>query len=61
MAMKNASELREAAQRYRDMCVGDGDPAFKEALMLLADEFEREAESKDTRKNSDGSGDHLAP
>ena len=61
MAIKNASELREAAQLYRDMCLGDGDPAFKEALMLLADEFEREAESKDTRKNRHGSGDNLAP
>jgi hypothetical protein len=45
MAKKGAHELREAARNYRDMCADCGDMQLKAALLLLADEFEREAES----------------
>jgi hypothetical protein len=61
MAIKNAQQLREAAKIYRGMCARDGDPALKAALMLLADDFEREAKILDARQNSDGTVDPLAP
>jgi hypothetical protein len=56
MGKKNAQQLREAAQNYRNMCAEGGDPELKAALMLLADEFEREAESPDARENCDRIG-----
>jgi hypothetical protein len=51
MGKKNAQQLLEAAQNYRNMCAEGGDPQLIAALMLLADEFTREAESLDTREN----------
>jgi hypothetical protein len=53
MPKRNAKQLRKAAQQYREMGTGDGDPAFKAGLILLADEFEREA---DEVSESGGSG-----
>jgi len=38
------------------MCAEGGDPELEAALMLVADEFEREAESLEARQNCDGIG-----
>ena len=46
---------------YRDMCAHGGDPQLQAALILLADEFEREAERLEARQNSNETIDRLAP
>jgi hypothetical protein len=61
MVQRNAQQLRKAAQMYRDMCAHGGDPQLQAALILLADEFEREAERLEARQNSNETIDRLAP
>jgi hypothetical protein len=43
MAMRTAAELRVSAKRFREMAVEGDDPGLRAALLLVADEFEREA------------------
>lgn len=59
MAQKNVQELRETARKYREMCANGCDTELEE-FRFLADEFEREAKSVETRQNSDWAVDRLA-
>ncbi len=43
MALRDASELRRLARRYRRMVEYGDDPILKDELLNLADEFEQEA------------------
>jgi hypothetical protein len=62
MLKRNAQELRKAAQKYREMGAGDGDPTFKAGLILLADEFEHEAdEVTEACQNGEGEVNRPAP
>jgi hypothetical protein len=54
MEMRNACQLRKLAKKYREMAAGDGDPTLRSGLMLLADEFDREAVIIDAREGPDG-------
>jgi hypothetical protein len=54
MRKRNAQQLRTTAQTYRDMCADGDDVRLKAALILLADEFEPEAEILETCQNDDG-------
>ena len=60
MVQRNAQQLRKVAQMYRDMPAYGGDPQLQAALILSADEFEREAESLEARQNSNETIDRLA-
>jgi hypothetical protein len=52
MVEKNPCQLRDSAQKFRDMCADGVDPELKKALRLLADEFESEAIRIDECQNS---------
>lgn len=43
MPVRSAAELRIAAEEFRQMATEGDDPRLKDALLLVADEFEQEA------------------
>jgi hypothetical protein len=43
MVARTAAELREAAEEFRSLAAGGEDLALRDALLLVADEFEQEA------------------
>jgi hypothetical protein len=51
MLKKNAHQLQDSAQKFRDMCADGADPELRNALRLLADEFESEANRIDEFQN----------
>ena len=44
MAVRTPAELRASAERFREMAAEGDDPRLRAALLLVAEEFEREAE-----------------
>ena len=48
---KDFHQLLDAARKYRNMSADGDDPHLKAALILLADEFEREAEGLEADQN----------
>ncbi len=48
MAERTAAELRAQAKEFREMAASGSDPRLQEALLLVAEEFEREAERLET-------------
>ena len=59
MPIKNAQQLLTTAQTYREMCADCNDVRLRAALILLADEFKREAEILEAGQNQDGATDRL--
>jgi hypothetical protein len=53
MAPRTASELRAAAKEFREMAPHGSDLRLQEALMLVAEEFEREAERIEALEHGD--------
>ena len=51
MALRDPSELRRLARRYREMVEQGDDPILKAELLHLADEFEQEAAKLDPEGN----------
>jgi hypothetical protein len=47
MASINGQKFRDSARRFREMAVHGDDPTLTAALLLLADEFAREATQMD--------------
>jgi hypothetical protein len=47
MAERTAAELRAQAKGFREMAASCSDPRLEEALLLVAEEFEREAAMPD--------------
>jgi hypothetical protein len=48
MAVRTPAELRISAERFREMAGEGEDPRLHAALLLVADEFEREAARVET-------------
>jgi hypothetical protein len=44
MVLRTAAELRESAKRMREMATQGGDSRLAEALVMVASEFEQEAD-----------------
>jgi hypothetical protein len=47
MAERTAAELRAQIKEFREMAATGSDPRLQEALLLVAEELEREAERLD--------------
>lgn len=53
MATKNARQLRDRAQYYREMSTKGDDAHLRSALRELAEEFEREAAELEAKPDDD--------
>lgn len=58
MTLRDASELRRLARRYRGMVNYGDDPVLKAELLKLADEFEQEAAKSEAKPTEDGPSCH---
>jgi hypothetical protein len=47
MAKYTAAELRTQAKGFREMAASGSEPRLQEALLVVAEEFEREADKVD--------------
>lgn len=55
METENADQLRDRAQRYREMSAEGDDALLRSALLTLAEEFEHEAAELEAERD-DNSG-----
>jgi hypothetical protein len=54
MALRTPQELRDSAREFREMASAGGDPRLREALLLVAEEFEAEADRLEGLPNQHG-------
>jgi hypothetical protein len=54
MRLRTAEELREAAKDFRELAETGDDLRLREALLLVAEEFEREAARLDGIADGEG-------
>lgn len=56
MAKRTSVELRSIAEHYRKMSADGDDPELQASLLLVAEEFEQEADRADASKGKPAAG-----